>query len=89
MAQGKGGRTLNDRVLAADVRTLSLGMIKKYLEGEDEDFKKQLILKLAGTALPRIQEITGQDGGAINVNLIKYGESPTATEEIKTEGSSI
>lgn len=65
----KGGKTLNDRVLAANVRTMSLKLIQKYLEGEDEDFKKQLILKLASTVLPRINEHTGEEGKPIEINI--------------------
>ena len=75
MAQG--GKTLNDRILAADVRTLTLRQIKMVLEGTDEDFKKQLILKLASTVLPRINEISGPDGGDIPVPI--YGGQSTKT----------
>lgn len=56
------GTTLNDRRLAAEVRTLSLKEMKKVLQGNDEDYKKQLILKLASSALPRLNEHTGEDG---------------------------
>lgn len=73
------GVTLNDKRLAAEVRTLTLNQIKKVLIGEDDDFKKQLILKLAPTVLPRINEITGEDGNAINVNIIKYGDKPSVS----------
>ena len=75
MAQG--GKTLHDRILAADVRTLTLRQIKMVLEGTDEDFKKQLILKLASTVLPRINEISGPDGGDIPVPI--YGGQSTKT----------
>lgn len=68
------GVTLNDKRLAADVRTLTLNQIKKVLQGNDDDFKKQLILRLAPTVLPRIQEITGEDGEPIKFNLINYGQ---------------
>jgi hypothetical protein len=69
------GITLNDRKLAADVRTLSLKEMKKVLEGNDEDFKKQLILKLASSALPRLNEITGEDGDPIVVQMVNYANS--------------
>lgn len=71
------GVTLNDKRLAAEVRTLTLRQIKKVLEGDDNDFKKQLILKLAPTTLPRINEHTGEDGAPISVNIVKYGDNPT------------
>jgi hypothetical protein len=77
----KGGKSLNDRQLAASVRTLALGEIKKYLEGTETGYKNQelkqaIILKLAPTLLPRLNEHTGEDGGDINVNLTQYGTKP-------------
>ena len=77
MAQG--GKTLNDRKLAADVRTLTLNQIKKYLDGDDEDFKRQLILRLAPTVLPRIQEISGEDGEPLRITIVKGGETNNLT----------
>ena len=68
----KGGKTLNDRILAANVRTESLNTIMRYLKLEDEnEYKRALILKLAGTVLPRIQEISGADGGLLQVFIDK------------------
>jgi hypothetical protein len=62
-----GGKSLNDRKLAAEVRTLALTEIKKYLEGKEEgykgrDMKQAIILKLAPSILPRLNEHTGADG---------------------------
>ena len=56
------GVTLNDRRLAAEVRTLTLREMKKILEGDDLEYKKQLLLKLAPSTLPRLNEHTGEDG---------------------------
>lgn len=64
---GQKGKSFNDRELAGEVRTLTLTEIKKALLGDDEDFKKQVILKLAGTILPRLNELTGENGGAIKI----------------------
>lgn len=65
----KGGKTLNDRKLAADVRTIGLRQIKFFLESLDDNdiFKRQLLLKLAPTLLPRINEHSGNDGQPINI----------------------
>ena len=68
MAQG--GKTFQDRELAANVRKMSLDLIQKYLEGSDEEFKKQLILRLATSILPKLNEHTGADGEAIEVKQI-------------------
>ena len=64
---GKGGKSFNDRVLAAEVRTLTLEEIKKALTGDDLDYKKAVVLKLAGTILPRINEHSGPDGAPIPI----------------------
>jgi len=83
----KGGKTLNDRILAANVRTESLTVISRYLKLPDDDqYKRALILKLAGTVLPRINEHTGEDGEAINVNIVKYGDPLAA--QLHSEGLS-
>lgn len=71
----------NQRILATRVRELSLKLIEKYLKDESEtnaQFRKELILKLAATALPRITEVSGADGAPISVNLIKYGGNDPA-----------
>jgi hypothetical protein len=73
-----GGKSLNDRQLAASVRSLALTEIQKYLEGKEKGYKNEemkaaIILKLAPTLLPRLNEHTGEDGGDINVNLTNYG----------------
>jgi len=70
---GRTGKTFNDRVLAADVRTLTLHQIKKVLETPKmSEFKKAVILRLSGSILPRLNENSGPDGQAerieINVN---------------------
>ncbi len=64
---GQGGKTLNDRKLAGDVRTLAMREMYRVLKGTDEEYKKELILKLATTVLPRINEISGPDGGAVQI----------------------
>lgn len=66
------GVTKNDRALAAEVRTLSLRVIKRVLEDnseENKEFKKQVILKLASTVLPRINEHSGEDGEPIKITF--------------------
>ena len=51
---GGKGKTFNDRELAARVRTLALKEIEKTLIGDDSEFKKAVIIRLAGNLLPRI-----------------------------------
>lgn len=65
------GIGLGDRKLGAEVRRLTLKEIQAVLLGEDKEYKKALILKLASTVLPRINEHSGEDGGAIKIQVAK------------------
>lgn len=64
-----GGKSLNDRKLAAKVRTLALNEIEKILsqpvvkmKQDDYDLYKSILIKLAGTVLPKLNEHSGPDG---------------------------
>lgn len=64
---GKGGKNFQDRELAAKVRTLALNELQEILEDKEcksysKDYRNQIVLKLAGTVLPRLTEVTGKDG---------------------------
>lgn len=64
---GQGGKSYNDRVLAAKVRTKGLEDIYAILSGKAEvkkwsEYKRQMLLKMAPTLLPRLNEHTGRDG---------------------------
>lgn len=75
---GQGGKSFQDRVLAAEVRREALNNIKLVLKSDKKsaariakwsEYKKQIVLKLAGTVLPRLNEHTGDDGGPIKVDI--------------------
>ena len=72
---GKGGKSFQDRELAAKVRTLALNQVQDVLTGKkfksDKAYHKALLLKLAGTLLPRLNEVTGEDGGAIVIEGVE------------------
>lgn len=68
------GIAFNDRKLGAEVRSLTLKKIKAILEGEYDDFARAVILKLASTVLPRINEHSGEGGDAIKVTIEIAGE---------------
>lgn len=57
----------NDRELGARVRRLTLKKIEAILLGNDEEFKKAVILKLSSSILPRINEHSGEGGEAMKV----------------------
>jgi len=72
----QGGKKGFDRNLANEVRRLTLNKIKKVLEDEDyskygKDFQQALLLRLAGTVLPRLNEHSGEDGNPIVLNIAK------------------
>lgn len=73
-----GGKSLNDRKLAAAVRNLTLAQIFKLLStprAEMSDFEldlfKQVFIKLSGTVLPRLTEVTGEDGDKLTITISK------------------
>lgn len=65
------GTTFNDLQLAGNVRSLGLKMIKEVLEGNDEEYKKALLLKISSSLLPKLNEHTGVDGGAIELSGVE------------------
>jgi len=79
-----------DRILAQNVRTLALKEIEKVLQAdyEDKEFRKAVLLKIAPTLLPRLNEVTGENGNAIVIHVAKeiaeaeelYNDSPRDTE---------
>jgi len=75
------GVALNDRALGARVRRLTLKEIEKILLGDDDSYKKEIIMKLAPSILPRINEHSGENGEAIKVT-IEVAESIATKNEI-------
>lgn len=84
---GGKGKTFNDRELAAEVRTLCLEEVKKALLGEDEEFKKAVILRLAGSILPRLNEHSGPEGKPIPILNILDDHHDSDQEDNKAECS--
>lgn len=71
-----GGKSLNDRKLAAEVRSLALREILKILSipkvemsSGEHDLYKSILVKLAGTVLPKLSEHTGEDGGKLTISI--------------------
>jgi hypothetical protein len=61
------------RELSGKVRNKALNIIGDILEDKIDygpEFKKALLLRLAGSILPRLQEISGPDGGDIPLPLL-------------------
>ncbi len=62
------------------------GVVLNEVSVEDRALYKELLLTFAKNVVPRTQEITGEEGEAINIKVMKYGDSITAP--IPTEGLS-
>ena len=59
---------MQDRELAARVRTLTLNEIEKVLKFKrNKRLYEAVLVKLAGSVLPRLNEHTGEDGGPIQL----------------------
>jgi hypothetical protein len=59
---GQGGKSFQDRELAARVRTLTLAECEKHLKKGKGKLYEQVLLKLASSVLPRLNEHSGPDG---------------------------
>lgn len=76
---GQGGKSMQDRELAARVRSLALHEIEKVLKNTKNKLYGPVLIKLAGSVLPRLNEHTGENGGVIpmpilNVLLNNHGD---------------
>lgn len=67
-----GGKSLQDRELAAQVRSLTLSKIKAIFEMPRVDMNEhdarlhdEILVKLAGSVLPRLNEVSGPEGAPI------------------------
>jgi len=66
----KGNPGYNSMVLAGKVRDLALTQILEVLQGNDEEYKKALLLKISTSLLPRLNEHSGPNGGDIPIPLL-------------------
>ena len=64
---GQGGKSFQDRELAARVRTLTLQECEKVLLKKKGKLYEAVLLKLAGTVLPRLNEHSGPEGQPIPI----------------------
>lgn len=93
------GIIYTDRKLGAEVRSLTLKKIKAVLEDDKneiykKDFQEALILRLAGSVLPRLNEVTGEDGKPIIFQVSKeiaeknnINETDNSTSEPKADST--
>ena len=78
---------MNDRELAARVRTLTLNEIEKVLKFKrNKKLYEAVLVKLAGSVLPRLNEHSGEGGGPLRVELSeviakKHDIAPSTSED--------
>lgn len=75
---GQGGKTYEEREIAKRVRNLALAEIERVLSNRKDKLYGPVLVKLAGSVLPRLNEHTGEDGGPVEVTLIKYAKGVKA-----------
>lgn len=83
--QGSKGKQFSDRQLAGEVRDLALNEIKRALLGDDVEFKKAVVLRLACSLLPRLNEVSGPDGAPIPISNVLEDLGIQKDSEIKQE----
>lgn len=73
---GQGGKSFQDRVLAAEVRSLTLEKIKALftmprvdMREKDAELHDRILERLAGSILPRINIMEGEDGGPMIIQI--------------------
>lgn len=78
---GTGAPAAIDRELSKKVRNLALSEIAALLElpkvkmsADEYELYKAVLIKLAGSVLPRLNEHSGEEGGPINLNVYGWGQ---------------
>jgi len=85
---GQQGKSFNDRQLAGEVRGLALGHLKQVLDPKykNKKFQRDVLLRLCGSILPRLNEVTGADGVPLILpaTLINKNDTPSITGDSST-----
>ncbi len=78
MKGGTKGVLFNDRQLAGQVRSIALDHLKKVLDPAyiDKEYQKAMLLKIAPSLLPRLNEHTGADGEPLHLSFDNAFASP-------------
>ena len=70
----QGGKTYNDRIKSAKVRDKVLDAMLLVYEGKESKLTEkqwELTLRMGTTILPRLNELTGENGGPIQISELK------------------
>lgn len=87
---GQGGKSFQDRELASKVRTQALNDLYLILTNDKKiekwsDLKRQVLLKMSTTILPRLNEHSGPDGSPIPLLNVLHNTSDTKDRESSEE----
>ena len=69
--KGVKGVNFNDRQLAAEVRTMTLNECYFWLSNRKSKLYKLVLGNLSKSVLPRLNEVTGENGGPLVIELPK------------------
>jgi hypothetical protein len=67
--------TADLRIITRRVKKLALAKAEEVLSNPLDPLYKETYLITLKNCIPQTREITGEDGGVINVNLTKYGDT--------------
>lgn len=67
--KGVKGVNFNDRELAGKVRTMALNEVMKVLKTGKGQLYSAVLVRLAGTILPRLNELSGEGGEPIVIQI--------------------
>lgn len=83
-----------NRLLSAQIRNLTLNKIKVILEKPvvemnlaDKEMHDDLLKILAKSVLPRLQEVTGEDGGTLRISFDPVFKKDDITPETTGDSS--
>ena len=65
----KRGVDFNERKLAGEVRSLALNEVMKVLKTGKGPLYGAVLVRLAGTILPRLNELTGESGEPLTITI--------------------
>lgn len=70
--------------LSHQVRGLALTRIKAILENPKEDYElyKNVLVRLSGSVLPRINEHSGEDGEPLTITLVNYDDKSVSAKKV-------
>lgn len=68
--------TVDIRAQTRRVKKLALTKAEEVLSNPYDPLYKETYLITLKNCIPQTRELTGEDGGVINVNLVKYDTAP-------------